>query len=90
MYPEITPHIRDLIKFRYRLMPYLYDLLWRSHSQYEPMIRPTFHDFPEDARCYEEGIHRTHWRVMRARRRDLMVAAACVAYVVALLAVGWL
>ena len=43
-----------------------------------------------DARCYEEGIHRTHWRVMRARRRDLMVAAACVAYVVALLAVGWL
>ena len=41
-----------------------------------------------DARCYEEGIHRTHWRVMRARRRDLMVAAACVAYVVALLAVG--
>ena len=41
-------------------------------------------------RCYEEGIHRTHWRVMRARRRDLMVAAACVAYVVALLAVGWL
>ena len=43
-----------------------------------------------DARCYEEGIHRTHWRVMRARRRDRMVAAACVAYVVALLAVGWL
>ena len=43
-----------------------------------------------DARCYEEGIHRTHWRVMRTRRRDLMVAAACVAYVVALLAVGWL
>ena len=43
-----------------------------------------------DARCYEEGIHRTHWRVMRARRRDLMVAVACVAYVVALLAVGWL
>ena len=41
-----------------------------------------------DAHCYEEGIHRTHWRVMRARRRDLMVAAACVAYVVALLAVG--
>lgn len=55
MYPEITPHIRDLIKFRYRLIPYLYDLLWRSHSNYEPMIRPTFYDFPNDPRCFEEN-----------------------------------
>ena len=55
MYPEFTPHIRELIKFRYKLVPYFYDLLWRSHSRYEPMIRPTFHDFPEDARCYEEN-----------------------------------
>jgi len=55
MYPEITPHIRDLIKFRYRLIPYLYDLLWRSHRNFEPMIRPTFYDFPDDARCYEEN-----------------------------------
>jgi alpha-glucosidase len=55
MYPEITPHIRALIKLRYTLIPYLYDLLWRSHSRYEPMIRPTFHDFPQDARCFEEN-----------------------------------
>jgi len=55
MYPEITPHIRDLIKFRYRLIPYLYALLWRSHRYYEPIIRPTFHDFPEDEGCYVEN-----------------------------------
>ncbi len=55
MHPEITGHIRDLIKFRYRLIPYLYDLLWRSHTNYEPMIRPTFYDFPEDPRCFEEN-----------------------------------
>ena len=55
MYPEITPHIRELIKLRYRLIPYLYDLLWRSHRNFEPMIRPTFYDFPQDARCYEEN-----------------------------------
>lgn len=55
MYPEITPHIGQLIKFRYRLIPYLYDLLWRSHDNYEPMIRPTFYDFPHDPRCYEEN-----------------------------------
>ena len=47
--------MRDLIKFRYRLMPYLYDLLWRYHDRLEPMMRPTFHDFPDDPRCFEEN-----------------------------------
>jgi alpha-glucosidase len=55
MYPQITPYICDLIKFRYRLIPYLYDLLWRSHRYYEPMIRPTFYDFPEDENCFLEN-----------------------------------
>ncbi|MTJ84063.1 MAG: glycoside hydrolase family 31 protein [Telmatospirillum sp.] len=55
MYPELTAHIRTLIRLRYRLIPYLYDLLWRSHSRFEPMIRPTFHDFPDDPRCFEEN-----------------------------------
>ncbi|MBV9998428.1 MAG: glycoside hydrolase family 31 protein [Verrucomicrobia bacterium] len=55
MYPEITPYISDLIKLRYRLIPYLYDLLWRSHRDYAPIIRPTFLDFPDDERCYEEN-----------------------------------
>jgi fructuronate reductase len=40
-----TPIVRDLIKLRYRLIPYLYDLLWRYHCEYEPMVRPTFFDF---------------------------------------------
>ena len=55
MYPEITSYICDLIKFRYRLLPYLYDLLWRSHRYYAPIIRPTFHDFPDDECCYFEN-----------------------------------
>jgi alpha-glucosidase len=55
MYPEITAYIRDLIKFRYRLIPYFYDLLWRSHRDYAPIIRPTFHDFPQDDHCYLEN-----------------------------------
>jgi alpha-glucosidase len=55
MYPETTPYIRDLIKFRYRLIPYLYDLLWRSHRYYTPIIRPTFYEFPEDECCYAEN-----------------------------------
>jgi alpha-glucosidase len=55
MYPEITPYIRDLIRFRYRLIPYLYDLLWRSHCDYTPMIGPTFYHFPDDEGCYQEN-----------------------------------
>lgn len=55
MYPEITPYVRDLIRLRYRLIPYLYDLLWRYHTRFEPMMRPTFHDFPNDPRCFEEN-----------------------------------
>lgn len=55
MYPEVTSYIRELIKFRYRLIPYLYDLLWRYHRDYSPIIRPTFYDFPDDDRCYAEN-----------------------------------
>ena len=55
MYPEITPAIARLIKLRVALIPYLYDLLWRSHTAYEPMIRPTYYDFPDDPRCFEEN-----------------------------------
>ncbi|MDR7378419.1 alpha-glucosidase [Rhodoferax ferrireducens] len=55
MYPAVTPQIRELIALRYRLMPYLYDLVWRYHSAFEPIIRPTYHDFPEDPRCLEEN-----------------------------------
>jgi alpha-glucosidase len=55
MYPEVTPIISDLIKLRYRLIPYLYHLLWRYHQHYEPILRPTFLEFPEDDRCYEDN-----------------------------------
>ena len=55
MYPKATPFIRDLIKLRYRLIPYLYYLLWRYHHDYEPVVRPTFFDFPDDMHCWREG-----------------------------------
>ncbi|HEX3496235.1 MAG TPA: hypothetical protein VHT02_03515, partial [Methylocella sp.] len=50
-----TPFVRDLIKLRYRLIPYLYYLLWRYHHDYEPVVRPTFFDFPDDPYCWLEG-----------------------------------
>jgi alpha-glucosidase len=54
-YPAVTPYIRELIKLRYRLLPYLYHLLWDAHTNYEPMIRPTFLDYPDDERCFAEN-----------------------------------
>jgi alpha-glucosidase len=54
MHPDVTPVVRDLIKLRYRLLPYLYDLSHRYATLYEPIIRPTFHDFPDDPRCFED------------------------------------
>ncbi len=55
MHPQITPMVSELIKLRYRLLPYLYDTLWRYHSRYEPMIRPTFFDYPDDPLCWVEN-----------------------------------
>jgi alpha-glucosidase len=55
MHESVTPAIRDLIRLRYRLLPYLYDLMWKYASDYEPAIRPTFHDFPDDPLCLEEN-----------------------------------
>ncbi len=55
MYPEVTSQVRELIELRSWLTPYLYLLLWRYRTSYEPVIRPTFYDFPGDPRCYAEN-----------------------------------
>jgi len=54
MYPAVTPLVRQAIKLRYRLMPYLYTLLWQAHSEDEPMLRPTFLDHQHDAQTFAE------------------------------------
>ncbi len=54
MYPEVTNIIRDTIKLRYKLMPYIYNLFWLSHKELEPMLRPTFLDHENDANTYAE------------------------------------
>jgi alpha-glucosidase len=55
MHPEATPAVRTLIALRYRLLPYLYDLAWRHHAAYEPIVRPTFLEFPDDPVCLEDN-----------------------------------
>ena len=55
MHPEATRTVSDLIKLRYRFIPYLYHLLWESTQHYEPVLRPTFGEFPQDPNCYVDG-----------------------------------
>lgn len=51
MYPEITPLVRDALKLRARLLPYLYTLLYQAVTDGEPMLRPLFLDHPDDPNC---------------------------------------
>ena len=39
-----------------------------------------------DARCYEEGIRRTHWRALTIAAQDLVFAAAVIVYIAAIIA----
>jgi alpha-glucosidase len=51
MHPQATPYVRDLIKLRYRFLPQIYGLMARYAETFEPVMRPTFLDFPDDPAC---------------------------------------
>jgi alpha-glucosidase len=54
MYPQALPAIRRLMSLRQQLIPFFYDLFHRYCSQYEPMVRPTWLDFPNDPEAWQE------------------------------------
>ncbi|TNJ41743.1 TIM-barrel domain-containing protein [Phaeobacter sp. B1627] len=54
MFPEVTDLIRDAIRLRYRLLPYIYTSLWQAAEHSEPMLRPLFLDFGQDARTWDD------------------------------------
>jgi alpha-glucosidase len=55
LHAEALPAIRWAIRLRYRLMPYLYSLYRRAAEAGEPILRPTFFDFPEDPATFAEN-----------------------------------
>ena len=55
LHPSVLPIIRDWIRFRYRLLPYLYTLYWRAAQFGEPMLRPLFYEFPDDAKAFDDS-----------------------------------
>jgi len=53
LHPEATPWIREAIRLRYRLMPYIYSLMHAATKGSAP-LRPTFVAFPSDEKCWED------------------------------------
>ena len=54
LHPEVTHHVAAAIRLRHRLLPYLWQLFERAHGRHEPIIRPTFYDFPDDEACFND------------------------------------
>ena len=55
MHPEVTDGVREAIGLRYRLMPYLWQCFEQATLFHRPIIRPTFFNFPDDARCLQDS-----------------------------------
>ncbi|XP_054826887.1 neutral alpha-glucosidase C isoform X2 [Eublepharis macularius] len=49
---ENTKIIREAIKERYSLLPYLYSLFYRVHIAAEPVMRPVWVEFPKELKTF--------------------------------------
>lgn len=56
MYPDVLPLVRELIQFRYRLIPYLYSLFFEAARSGAPIIRPLVYHFWNDPQCRTESF----------------------------------
>lgn len=51
LHPETTDAVRRALDLRTTFLPLMYALGHRAHRDGEPIIRPLFHDFPDDPAC---------------------------------------
>ena len=56
MYDETTPLVRDIIKRRYELIPYLYSLALESHTTATPPQRWTGWGFEQDPEVWQNKL----------------------------------
>lgn len=57
MHADVLPIVREIIRFRYRLIPYLYSLMAEAAESGAPLIRPLVYHFPDDANCWQESFN---------------------------------
>jgi alpha-glucosidase len=54
IHPEVLTEIRAALDLRTTFLPLMYTLAHRAREDGSPIIRPLFHDFPDDARAYAD------------------------------------
>lgn len=54
MYEEYNGYVREAYRLRYRLLPYMYAMMYHAHETGEPIWRPTFYEFQNDLKCYDD------------------------------------
>ena len=54
MYEEKNEYIRQAYALRYRMLPYLYSLMYQANQTGMPAMRPLFLEFPDDPACYTD------------------------------------
>jgi alpha-glucosidase len=55
LHPEALPAIRDALRLRLQLMPYLYSAMHAAHRAHAPVIAPTFVTFEDDPNCFADS-----------------------------------
>ncbi len=54
MYEENREYVKAAFAQRYRMLPYLYSLMYEANQDGMPAMRPLFLEFPEDKNCYSD------------------------------------
>jgi alpha-glucosidase len=54
LHPEALPAIREALRLRLRLMPYLYSAMHAAHRAHQPILTPTFAAFEHDPKCFDD------------------------------------
>ena len=54
MYEENMEYVRAAYAQHYRMLPYLYSLMYGANQNGMPAMRPLFLEFPEDVKCYSD------------------------------------
>ena len=52
MYDKLLPHVQAAFDLRYRMLPYIYSLMYEASRSGMPVMRPLFLEFPQDLECY--------------------------------------